>query len=131
MLGALTEKMGWLKAPELHQRHWQKVLWFSLAIGIPLNIFYALGTYAEAAAPATERSILHMLVAEFMTIMAFSYVALVALFATTPTGQAAIDCESPRWVGVVGPGTTSDWLVRSQYSVTAKLAHGVTLSGMS
>ncbi len=87
LLGALTAKMKWLKHVEQHRTHWRKILFTATLIGVPLNIFYALGAVEQAQSPTAAPSFVHMLASSFIPILAAAYVALVALFSTSAIGK--------------------------------------------
>ncbi len=51
LLGALVERLGWLRAPQRHQRRWRAVLKYGLAVGLPLQIAFGVLSVYEQRVP--------------------------------------------------------------------------------
>lgn len=51
LLGVFAVRLGWLTRPERHRAGWRKVLLVGLALGVPLNAWWALVALADTASP--------------------------------------------------------------------------------
>ena len=51
LLGVFAVRLGWLTRPERHRTRWRKVLCIGLAVGVPLNAWWALAALADTARP--------------------------------------------------------------------------------
>ena len=122
LLGALTEKMAWLKHPEWHRLRWQQTFWATLLIGLPINFLYALASLNEAANPTLSRGILHSLTSQFIPIMALSYIALIALFSTTTIGKRVLS-----FVASAGKISLTNYIMQSVIMSTLLYGYGFAL----
>gem|GEM_PF-249183 len=93
LLGALTAKMGWLSTLNWHDKYrarWTKILLISLAIGLPINFFYAMSAVELARDPGNLPGFIHILLSGFIPVLAFAYIAGAALAATSTAGTRVL-----------------------------------------
>ncbi len=93
LLGALTANMGWMTKRHRHNEYrarWKKILLVSLTIGIPINLFYAMGAVELARDPGNLPGFMHVLLSGFIPILAFAYIAGAALVVTSALGRRVL-----------------------------------------
>ena len=93
LLGAFTAKMGWLSKLSRHDKYrarWKKILFISLAVGVPINLFYAISAVELARDPGNLPGFTHILLSGFIPVLAFAYIASAALAATSHAGTRVL-----------------------------------------
>lgn len=124
LLGVLTAKMKWLQYPEEHQTRWKKILLMATLIGVPLNIFYALGAVEQAQTPTATSSFAHMVASSYIPILAGAYIALVALFSTSTIGKRTLT-----FFASAGKIALTNYITQSIVMSTLLYGYGFALGG--
>ena len=122
LLGAFTARMGWLAQPRACRTRWKKILLISLMIGIPLNFFYAWGAMELARDPGAAPSFLHSVLSGFIPILAFAYIACVALAAASKLGEQVLNVFA-----AAGKMALTNYLVQSLVVSTLLYGYGFGL----
>jgi uncharacterized protein len=91
LTGAFVARAGWLRHPAQHREKWSRILNWSLAIGVPVNLAWAalqLGnSYDQSIWFAPIAAILDVA----MPVMAASYIACFALLSADGKADALLD----------------------------------------
>ena len=124
LLGVLTARMKWLQYPEKHQTRWKKILLIATLIGVPLNIFYALGAFEQAQTPTATPSFAHMVASSAIPILAGAYIALVALFSTSTIGKRTLT-----FFASAGKIALTNYITQSIVMSTLLYGYGFALGG--
>ena len=122
LLGAFTAKMGWLAQPRAHCARWKKILLIALMVGIPLNCFYAWGAMELARDPGAAPGFLHSALSGFIPILAFAYIACIALAATSKLGEQVLGVFA-----AAGKMALTNYLLQSLIVSTLLYGYGFAL----
>lgn len=95
LLGALAAQLKWLRYASRYRSFWQRVFWFGLLIGLPVNIAFAVSQVAVASNPWMPSSIWAALLPTFTPVLALAYVAAFALLRATVPGLALMRLLAP------------------------------------
>lgn len=95
LLGALTAQLKWLRYPARYRSFWQRVFWFGLLIGLPINIAFAISQLSVASNPWMPTTMWQALLGSFAPVLALSYVAAFALVRASQQGLALIRLFAP------------------------------------
>ena len=106
LLGVFAVRLGYLTRPQRHRAAWRKVLLFGLAVGVPLNAWWALLALAKTASPfpATAGFVLAEALLELAgPVLAAGYVAA---FMLMPKHLGA-------WLAPLGKMALTNYLMQS------------------
>ncbi len=95
LLGALTAQLKWLRYPARYRSFWQRVFWFGLLVGLPINIAFAISQLSVASNPWMPTTMWQALLGSFAPVLALSYVAAFALVRASQPGLALIRLFAP------------------------------------
>jgi uncharacterized protein len=95
LLGAWCAHTGVLRTPQRHAPFWQRVLTWSLLMGIPANIAFAFGGYAGAAGWRTSGFDWTLFCHGFAVSLSGAYVAALALCAHHPFIRRCVALFAP------------------------------------
>ncbi len=95
LLGALTAQLKWLRYPARYRSFWQRVFWFGLLIGLPINIAFAISQLSVASNPWMPTTMWQALLGSFAPVLALAYVAAFALIRASQTGLALVRLFAP------------------------------------
>jgi len=95
ILGAMVAQLGWLKNPKRHHAKWRRILWASLAVGIPISIVFAQHSVAASNNPGALPSLTLILAMGFAPLLSPAYVALFALIYQSELSKTVITILAP------------------------------------
>jgi uncharacterized protein len=79
LTGVFVARAGWLRSPAKHQAKWRRILAWSLAIGVPVNLVWAVLQMYNAQYLPEWFPVAAALLDSFMPVLAGAYVAGFAL----------------------------------------------------
>jgi uncharacterized protein len=108
LVGAIVAQLGWLKYPTRHRAKLWRILWVSIAVGVPIAIVFANHGLSWSTDPARLPDIFDSLAMGFSPLLTPAYIAGFALFGTSTFGQKLINLLAP-----MGRLALSNYLLQS------------------
>ena len=122
LLGAVCAQLGLLARPARYRQFWRRVLIVALCAGVPANIFYAFNALTRAQHPGMTSDTTQIVLQFLIPILAFAYIAALALIAPSALGARLIAALAP-----AGKLALSNYLLQSVVMTTLLYSYGLAL----
>ena len=122
LLGAVCAQLGLLARPARYRQFWRRVLIVALCVGVPANIFYAFNALTRAQHPGMASDTTQIVLQFLIPILAFAYIAALALIAPTALGVRLLAALAP-----AGKLALSNYLLQSVVMTTLLYSYGLAL----
>lgn len=120
LLGALVERLGWLRAPQRHEQKWRAVLKYGLAVGLPLQIAFGVLSVYEQRVP--EIGLWSTLVAVTAPLLTAGYIACWVRYRDSKFIRRLIT-----WFAPAGRVALSNYLLQSCFGSLLFYSYGLGL----
>jgi uncharacterized protein len=96
LFGALAAQIGLLRQSERHRAFWQKLWWFGMLVGVPINLIHASYQVQASQNPwIPTNSVIAMVAGEMAPIMSVAIVASFALYGGRSVGRRIVSLLAP------------------------------------